>query len=85
MRQKLLRVLLVEHLHLLVEVVHDLREAEILIVPHAVAFAVDASDVEVQVRVDAAFLQLGDEVVERVQLLRIELARVVPTPHKQAR
>lgn len=51
---------------MLVEVVHDLGHAGILVISNAVALAVGPADVEVEVRVDATSLELGEKVGELI-------------------
>jgi hypothetical protein len=82
--QELPGVLLLQLNQPLVEVGEPLGEPQQLVVGHSVARFVGAADVQVEVRVDAAVLELGDEEVQPVELGRIEGAGVVAGGFDQA-
>ena len=77
MGEQRFRVFLLQLDHAGVEVVGDgFGEAEAGGVLNAVGFLEGAGDVEVEVNVDAALFQLGDEEIEPVEAIRIEVAAV---------
>jgi hypothetical protein len=76
-RQQVVGVLLLQLDDALVEEREALGPLQAVGIRHAIALFVRASDVEIEVHVDAVLLELGHQEVEPVELLRIEGAGIV--------